>query len=294
MVVRVSNSNLVQFISYCRRYGVENDDSFLPDEDFSPDDDHPSFLLYDEQSRLCGAASLILEEHYRKARKGRFMIFHSIEPLTDNYRALLSELLSCVKELDSVYLFISPGDTMQQILEGLGFGIERYSFLMIRRDCTVSPLEMPKNSFFVPFDERIHRDLYCKIINEAFGRIAGHFDITPERVSIITDGANIPTGGIQLLYLDGGVPAGLFFSEINEEGMLEVGPIAVLPQYQRRGLGRLLLNRVLQLSSDLGLDTVLSVNAENEKAVSLYLKEGFQKTETKICYRLDLRELNMS
>jgi hypothetical protein len=32
----VSSENIAEFVQYCRRYGVEHDESFLPDDTFIP------------------------------------------------------------------------------------------------------------------------------------------------------------------------------------------------------------------------------------------------------------------
>ncbi|MDD5745293.1 MAG: GNAT family N-acetyltransferase [Mesotoga sp.] len=287
MIERVTEGNMKDFLSYCQKYGGEHDDSYLPGDDFAIDEDHPSYLLYDEDRRVCGASSLMLEERYRRARKGRFMIFHSTQSGLDGYRGLLEAILAEATEaVRSVYLFVPPGPEIQRVLERLGFEIERYSFVM-QRKMTDFEIPVQEGISFVAFNEREHRELYCRIVNSAFKKIAGHIDIRPEWVSAMIEKYNIPAEGIQLLYFEG-TPAGLFFSEITEDGMLEIGPIAVLPEYQGRGLGRTLLRRAVQLSQRLGLDSVLSVNAENEKALSLYLKEGFTKVDTRICYGLNL------
>jgi len=49
-----------------------------------------------------------------------------------------------------------------------------------------------------------------------------------------------------------------------------------------------LLRKVLLLSLDLGLESVLSVNSKNEKALSLYIEEGFEKAQTKVFYEFAL------
>jgi len=287
LVERVGEGNLKDFLSYCQKYGGEHDDSYLPGDDFTIDDDHPSFLLYDEDLSVCGAASLMLEEQYRRAGKGRFMIFHSIQSEPAGYRSLLEAVLAeATGVVSNVYLFVPPGPKIQRVLEGLGFEIERYSFVM-KRKMTNIQVPVQEGVDFVTFDEREDGELYCHIVNSAFKKIAGHIDIKPDRVSAMIEKYNIPAEGIQLLYFEG-TPVGLFFSEITEDGMLEIGPIAVLPEYQGRGLGRALLRRAVQLSQRLGLDSVLSVNAENEKALSLYLKEGFTRVGTRICYGMDL------
>ncbi|WHT49539.1 GNAT family N-acetyltransferase [Sporosarcina thermotolerans] len=67
--------------------------------------------------------------------------------------------------------------------------------------------------------------------------------------------------------------------------MLNIGTLALIPEYQGKGLGRQLLRKALEFGNSIGLPkTVLSANAENERAVNLYTKEGFKKEESVVCY----------
>ncbi len=55
-----------------------------------------------------------------------------------------------------------------------------------------------------------------------------------------------------------------------------------------RGLGRALLRYACAFAAGRGLDpVVLSVNAENDRALTLYLAEGFAVAEAVVCYALD-------
>jgi len=267
-------------------FGPEHDDSYLPSAEFVADEDHPSVILSSEDGSLVGAASLMLEEHYRKARKGRFMIFHSVTSHVEAYRSLLNAIKDMISEIDEVYLFVSPKQPIQSILEEIGFSLERYSFILKRKREKVS-LEIPEEINFIDFDPETHGEIYCNIINLAFAEIAGHLDINQEWLRRYLLRSNVPSSGIQLL-IRVNEPIGLFFAEVNEDELLEIGPLAVLPSFQGQGYGRLLLRKALLLSLDLGLESVLSVNAENEKALSLYIEEGFEKVSTKVCYKFAL------
>lgn len=286
MIKKIENSDLRVFIEYCRVFGPEHDSSYLPSDEFVADENHPSVMLSREDGSLVGAASLILEDHYRKARKGRFMIFHSVTSQVEVYRSLLDAIIGMISEIDEVYLFVSPEQPIQSILEEIGFSLERYSFILKRKQERVS-LEIPEEIHFIDFDPETHGEIYCNIINSAFAEIAGHLDINQEWLRRFLLKSNVPRSGIQLL-IKVNEPIGLLFSEVNEDGLLEIGPLAVLPSFQGQGYGRLLLRKALLLSLDLGLESILSVNAENEKALSLYIEEGFEKAWTKACYRFAL------
>ena len=56
-----------------------------------------------------------------------------------------------------------------------------------------------------------------------------------------------------------------------------ISNIAVLPEYQGKGLGKYLLSQVEKKAMTQGLDKIsLTVDVENERAFSLYNREGFK------------------
>ena len=198
-------------------------------ETFVADEDHPSVILLDRNDEVIGAASLILEGRYRSLRKGRFMILHSKSSMTDAYRSLLTPLLSKISGIDEVYLFVSLGKPVESILKEIGFKVERYSFVLKRRLIS-SSLETPEEIDFTTFDLEKHGETFCKIINSAFAKLAGHFHIDPDWLRSNLSISTVPDSGIQLLYKEN-EPVGLFFSEINSERLLEIGPLALLPGF---------------------------------------------------------------
>lgn len=63
--------------------------------------------------------------------------------------------------------------------------------------------------------------------------------------------------------------------------------LSVHPEYRGQGLGRLMLRAALGVALRQDLSPVyLSVNAENDSAVGLYLSEGFVKDIAMVCYTL--------
>lgn len=70
---------------------------------------------------------------------------------------------------------------------------------------------------------------------------------------------------------------------------MNIGALAVIPEYQGKGLGRSLLRASLHFAKEKSYDrTILCVNADNERAKSLYLREGFKEAEAVVCYGYDL------
>jgi mycothiol synthase len=74
--------------------------------------------------------------------------------------------------------------------------------------------------------------------------------------------------------------------EYEKAPIMNIGPVAVIPKYQGKGLGRILLRAALQFAKEKGYKgTILSVNGENERAQALYIQEGFKQVEAVVCYQ---------
>ncbi|GJM81251.1 hypothetical protein HMSSN139_37470 [Paenibacillus sp. HMSSN-139] len=104
--------------------------------------------------------------------------------------------------------------------------------------------------------------------------------------------ADYLNGGM-LFLVHGDRPVGIVRctdDEYLDAPIMNIGPLALLPEYQGKGLGRLLLRRALGFCRENGYRrAILCVNAENERAKALYLQEGFKEAEYAVNYRLDLR-----
>jgi mycothiol synthase len=99
-------------------------------------------------------------------------------------------------------------------------------------------------------------------------------------------------GGMLILYHEG-TPVGIVrgAKEFEEgEFLTFIGPLALIPEYQHKGLGRNLLRTIINFGAKAGIPkAMLCVNAENQKALDLYLKEGFEKLEAVVCYNYSLK-----
>ena len=71
----------------------------------------------------------------------------------------------------------------------------------------------------------------------------------------------------------------------------EILAFGILKEYRGKDLGRNLLKYGINFLIEKGLDPlILSVNGENHGAIRLYESEGFQLTESVVCYALDINE----
>jgi mycothiol synthase len=291
---------IADFAAYCRRHRKGIDESFLYDDDlerFRPSEEDPTYILANERGEVVGAASLILDEYRRSGRAGRFRILHVERESLDAYQALMQAMLRHSDGLDRLYVFVPTANTrLIEIVQGLGFSAERYSFALVRGDLKVPDPCFPEGYQVMPFIRGTDEEIWCQVRNAAFANLKGsEAPITPSMVAEMAAGSAGLDGGMLILF-HGERPVGVVRGAVDEyEGLpaMEIAPLAIIPDYQGRGLGRSLLRTALKLARDRSFSqTILSVNAENERAVSLYEQEGFRQVEAVVCYGYKLSPSN--
>lgn len=295
-VEALGNEKVEDFIGYCRKHRSEIDDSFLYDEDlknFQHSHENPTYIVIDQQEKIIGAASLIIDDYHKKGRRARFRIFHSEVEDIKCYKMLMEAIIKHTKGLNKVFVFI-PIENIKLIefIEELGFIIERYSFLLIREDLDVSDICLPNGYEIKTFRQGIDEEIWCEIRNAGFAKLQGsETPITPDMVSKMIFDSDYIEGGLMILYHNE-KPVGIVrgaSDEYENSPIMNIGPLAIIPEYQGKGLGRNLLRASLKFAREKAYKrTVLCVNAENERAKNLYIQEGFKQVEQVICYKYDL------
>ncbi|MFC2054174.1 GNAT family N-acetyltransferase [Chloroflexota bacterium] len=285
-VESVGHHNKHSFVEYCSNYGREHDESYLPSDNFIVSLDQPSYLLLDE-SKVTGAASLIRTPSYIDAKKGRFAIFHSLDPSFTRYSKLYQAISQHFDGLDKVYLFI-PQEKLDAVaaLIRLGFQQERLSFVLCHRELRRRIVEL-KGRFTISSvrqNETTVED-FGAVLNDNFRESAGHIEKTVDDVRSWFDKETYIEEGIALLNCEE-VPVGTvcIFREVGSaSGVIEY--LSVREGFRSKGLGRNLLRHGINVAIADGLKTIyLSVNGINDSAISLYLSEGFMLEETIVCF----------
>lgn len=289
-VERVQQSNQAEFVRYCAGYGSEHDDSYLPGDDFTPSPDQPSYLLSDGDS-VVGAVSLMRSQRFEEAGLGRFAIFHSKLGTADAYQRLVEAIRPNFEGLGAVYMFV-PSEKLEtaEILKQLGFEIERYSFVLLNREPGIPEVRFPDGFELRELDPSHNESVsaFAASLNANFSELAGHLDLPAEEVRGWFDDPTYLQGGIQALMQDGQLAGTISITrEYEDPNLAEVSAFGVNKELRGRGLGRMLLRAGVSFAVTRGFPAViLSVNAENESALSLYRSEGFEVIETVVCYRL--------
>ncbi|MBW5446089.1 GNAT family N-acetyltransferase [Cohnella sp. CFH 77786] len=288
------------FVSYCKEHRREIDDSFLYDEhlrEFSPDDDNPTYLVVNLRGEIEAAASLILNDYYRRGKKGRFRIFHSAVEDRDCYDRLMKSLIMHTDGLDELFLFVPViNEKLKNAMVEQGFEAERYTFLLVRDVLEVPDYRLPENYGIRPFRPGRDEEVWCGVRNAAFATLRGsETPITPDMVAKMVASDDYIEDGLMILYHHE-KPVGIVRAAADEyenSPIMNIGPLAIIPEYQGQGLGRSLLRASLHFAKRNAYErTVLCVNAENEKAQALYIQEGFKQVEAVVCYRFDLSRAN--
>lgn len=297
-VEALTNGHFGEFLAYCKKHRRELDDSFLYDEDlqsFRVGVENPTYVLTDSSGEIKGVASLILDDYHLRGKRARIRILHLELNDAQYYKQLFEEILKHTNSLDHVFLFVPLlNQKMQDVMEQLKFNVERYTFLLVRGDLEVQEPTVPEGFEIRSFRPGVDEDAWCTVRNAAFSTLKGsETPITPEMVAKMPTESDYLDGGMMILY-EYDQPVGVVRGAEDEyEGsaIMNIGPLAILPEYQGKGLGRALLRASIKFSKEKGYKRcVLCVNADNEQAKALYLQEGFEETEGVVCYRYELGE----
>lgn len=288
----VTSGNVGLFIRYCREHGAEHDGSYLPASGFTVTPEQPSYLLW-SGSTLIGAASLMLSPRYASQGVGRFAILHATLPEAEAYARLLAALEPHTGGVHKLFLFLPDSRTQTAgFLQALGFAVERYSYVLRRAPAEPIEVTWPEGVVLEALapDDPIGAGQFADCLNGSFARLAGHAPLSGGELRTWFDDEGYVDGGI-LLLKQAGRPIGtmIVMRDCTEAGTAEVAALGIAPGRQGVGLGRRLLRYAVDWAARRGFHSVaLSVNAENETALRLYLAEGFRTIETMVCYALSL------
>ncbi len=295
-ITKLNDDRVKEFIEYCKLHRKDVDDSFLYDEDleaFKPDNNNPTYIVIDEKDKIVAAASLILNDYNRRSKKGRFRIFYSEIDSVDVYDMLLNKILLHTQDMEMIYVFIPTiNDKHINYIKNLKFNIYRYSLLLVREVSEWLTYDLPQKYSIKPF-KKGDEEIWCNIRNLSFQHLLGsETPITPDIVSDMMNNSeeNIEGGSLILYY--GDKPVGIVRgtkNELDDKPIMDIGPLAIIPEYQGRGLGRCMLRAAINFAKSKNYDKVdLCVNSENENAKKLYIQEGFKQFEEVVCYKFDL------
>ncbi len=280
-----------EFISFCLKHKHEVDDSFLYKKDlenFSPNEENPTYIVK-EDGNIIAAVSLILDDYHRRGRNGRFRIFYSEDKEFNTYSILLKEILNSLKEIDKLFLFVPLVNAqLSENMKSLHFTIDRYVYLLLKEIRQPEKIELPVGYGIKSLQVGSEEESWCHIRNTAFSALKGN--TTPITAEMVCKQINSPEylEGAMLFLMHDNRPVGIVrgaHDDYEGEPAMNIGPLAILPAYQGKGLGKQLLRASIDFAQKRNYKKVmLCVNADNEKAKELYLKEGFLQVEGVAAY----------
>ena len=290
-VEALSQTGAEAFLAFCRKHRGDLDDSYLIDEElagFGLSPENPTYIVAGSAGEVTAAASLILNDYSRRGRKARFRIFHAESAGPDVYEALLQAILPHTAGMDKLNIFVpAVNAAAMAALEAAGFSVERYTYVLVRESLELPDFSLPPGYEIIPFRPGQDEAVWCEVRNAGFAKLQGNeTPATPAMVKQMISGPDYIDGGLLILYHNG-TAVGIVRGSADEyEGApaMSVGPLAMLPEYQGRGLGRILLRAALRFAGEQSYSrSILCVNAENERAQVLYTGEGFKQVEAVAC-----------
>lgn len=294
-LIAINAHNQSLFLDYARLYRYDHDESDLYEESLLAFDSEkqPSFVLLDSQEAVVGAVSVRILPYLGDKKRARLAMFHVAIDELSCYKRLLEAALAAVCPVDHLFGFMPERKAvMADIMPALGFDIERFVWVLTRGDKPVGETMLPEGYHIENLEPQTDESHWCQVRNEAFSTLKGsETPLGHEGYQAMLESSGHLEEGMLVLWHEQRAVGVVRVSKETEEGIDYgfIGPVAVLPSYQGKGLGRALLRASLKRSKALGLDqAMLCVNADNARAADLYLHEGFEKNVVMICYRMNL------
>ena len=289
-IIRVDKDNQGQLYDYCSKYAIEHDSSNVPGRDFDLSEEHPSYLLM-ENDQVVGAVSPMRTKRFLSVGKGRFSIFHANNGDQAVYKKLLEAILPHMDDLQNVFMFIpEKNEGSAGILNELGFEIERYSFILERSEPALAEPVFPEGFAVYPLDPTDQEGMsqFAACINEEFKELAGHTPFKAEDIQTWFEDQSYIEDGICLLKKGQEAVGSIsLMRDLDDKDAGEILALGILEKYRGLDLGRNLLRYGINFLIEKDLKPIiLSVNGENHGAINLYEKEGFNLTESVVCYAL--------
>lgn len=130
---------------------------------------------------------------------------------------------------------------------------------------------------YIPFNQ-VSEEVRTQIWNDGFSDYLRPIHMTIEQLNNRLKTLNL-SGEYSFIVFENGIAKGITLygvKEFNGTKTCWIGGLAVHPDYRKEGIGVAMLDYSEKLSRKLDIDLVtLEVIAENEKALNLYLREGY-------------------
>lgn len=272
--LEILNNEEISHIGYCGDNKKEIYDTLF--NDFSDVPVEKSFVVAYEKGKIVGAFGLDIDEESKCAE-----VWGPFIKNTEDYLQIANDLwLALVNlipfELNEYQFFVNEKNTLaRQFIEFIN-GKETGNHLVLRGKRTCQPNGQVK--FIETYNSSFHKS-FTALHDWAFSNTYYNSEQILKRISkenqlLITGDNNILKGYV---YVEA--------DPLHGEGAIEY--IAVSPDFQRQGIAKELMKAALHhlFSYDGIKEITLSVEADNEAAIGLYLATGFQVVHRLIAYK---------
>ncbi len=271
MIVRVLEDNLNAFKNYIKSNPTKGDDYFVSDEALRAFDleDNISYMYY-ENNVILGVLTIMkkygIRLRYAHVKNNEFGILGKLHK-------------ACLEHTPSYKVFLEDGSEYIELFKQLGLTYERTVYALRRELAQVDIPVIPTTYTIAPLQIPNELQDFVDIRNTAFKDLAGsdHRDVS------FYDGLeNTETYLYEgmLLLKDNNKAIGIINASKEVEAgehQFYIGPIAVLPEYQGKRLGKFMLAKIIETANHYNCVCTLSVNTDNENALKLYTDLGFYK-----------------
>ena len=247
-----------------------------------------------EGNKVIAAASLIIDEYNRRGDRARFRILYSEKDNQAIYDSLFHRILIHAADLNNVYLFVpSENIGLMGRVEDLGFKASRHVYLMVRDDEPIPEEELPEGYEITGHDLAEEAEDWCRVRNEAFAFVTGNeIPVCTEMILTYEDKDDYLPGGMMVLRHNGKAVGTVRCTKDEYEGepIMNIGSLSVIPDYQHKGLGSLLLREAIRFADKNGFKrTILSVNETNKGARRIYDAGGFMDVGGVVSYEYKIK-----
>jgi len=171
--------------------------------------------------------------------------------------------------------YVSP--LRQLLLERGYFVTDKWCRMSVKLNRLHPVLREVKGFTIKPYVDGVDDGVLIRIHNEVFSEEEGFIPLDEERLRIMKNSESWSRTRIYFIQTEEGDTVGLASYVIKKDGKVLIEAIGIRKGFRGRGLGKYLLNYVLNETKELGYDLAyLFVTASNKPAMNLYISTGFK------------------
>ena len=167
---------------------------------------------------------------------------------------------------------------LRQLLLERGYFITgKWCRMSVKLDRFSPVLRGVKGFTIKPYVDGVDDEVLIKIHNDVFSEEEGFIPLDEERLRMMKSSESWSRTKIYFIQTEEGGTVGLVSYVIKRDGKVLIEAIGIRKGFRGRGLGKYLLNYVLNEIKELGHDLAyLFVTASNKPAMNLYMSTGFR------------------